>query len=125
MPAGTHQSIARLLTAEETTGDLPQQRRVARRVPNQSPQRTLQLVMHEVMQASWQPAVAAARVLAHVHDLHVLRVVRARVRLAGLDRATLSQARALATLNLAITQLEDGAETFARVPVQRGVRVTG
>jgi hypothetical protein len=120
MPAGTHQFTARLLTAEGTTAVLPRQRRVARRVPNQSPQRTLQLVMHEAMQASWQPAAAAARVLAHVQDLHVLRVVRARVRLAGLDRATLSQARALATLNMAITQLEDGADTLARVPEQRG-----
>jgi hypothetical protein len=82
-------------------------RRVARLVPAQSPQWVLLQVMREVLDPSWAPGVSALRVLEQVHDPQALRHARARLRLASRERTTLSQARALATLNLAINRLDD------------------
>ena len=108
MRASTNQSIADLLAAANATARrVPDPRRMVRRLPTRSPQSALVLVMREVMKAAWQPATAAARVIDEVPDLTVLRLARSRVRIASLERATVFQGRALATLNLAINELED------------------
>jgi hypothetical protein len=44
-------------------------------------------------------------------DLEPLRAARIHLLVATLDRATLTQAKALATLNLAILEIEAGART--------------
>lgn len=108
MTASTNHSIADLMTAANATARrVPGPRRLAQRLPVRSPQSALVLVMREVMKAAWHPATAAARLLTEVPDLAVLRVARSRLRIANLERATVFQGRALATLNLAINELED------------------
>lgn len=108
MTASTNHSITHLLTAANAAAQrVPRPHRMARRLPTRSPQSALVLVMREVMKAAWQPATAAARLLNEVPDLSALRLARSRVRIASLERATVFQGRALATLNLAINELED------------------
>jgi hypothetical protein len=129
MTASTNRTIAELATAANATARrVPGPRRMARRVPVRSAQSALVLVMREVMKAAWQPATAAARLLNEVPDLAVLRLARSRVRIASLERATVFQARALATLNLAITELEDrlrGPGPSDHVTPRKGDKTSG
>ncbi|MFE6559140.1 hypothetical protein ACFVDI_16565 [Nocardioides sp. NPDC057767] len=62
--------------------------------------------MREVRAPSWTPLSAAVRVANQVGDVRALREARARLRLAGIERASLAELRALATLNLAISHHE-------------------
>ena len=83
------------------------QRRVARLVRAGSPQWVLLQVVRDVLSPAWAPASSALRLVSQVRDPGVLRQARALLRLAPGERITLIQARALATLNLAITHLDD------------------
>lgn len=82
------------------------QRRVARLLPAGSPQWALLTVMREVRTPSWTPLSSAVRVANQVGDVRALREARARLRLASIERASLAELRALATLNLAISHYE-------------------
>lgn len=84
----------------------PSHRRIARLLPAGSPQWTLHKVMREVRTASWTPQTAAVRLAHEVKDGRALREARARLRMAGMERATMTELRALATLNLAINHYE-------------------
>ncbi|WP_328531936.1 hypothetical protein OG984_12785 [Nocardioides sp. NBC_00368] len=62
--------------------------------------------MREVRTPSWTPLSSAVRVANQVGDVRALREARARLRLASIERASLAELRALATLNLAISHYE-------------------
>jgi hypothetical protein len=94
--------------APRRSPELP--RRIARLVPAQSPPWVLLHVVREVRDPAWTPAAAARRIRERVQDPGALRLARARLRVLGGERVTLSQARALATLNLAISDLEAGQD---------------
>ncbi|MEU0313296.1 hypothetical protein [Nocardioides sp. NPDC006273] len=84
----------------------PSQRRIARLLPAGSPQWTLLKVMREVRTPSWTPQSSAVRLANQVGDGRALREARVRLRLATIERATITELRALATLNLAINHFE-------------------
>jgi len=65
-------------------------------------------LLRDVLDPSWAPGPAADRLATRVHDAEVLRHARARLRGVTAQRTTVWQARALATLNMAITKVEDG-----------------
>lgn len=83
------------------------QRRVARLVPAGSPHWVLLQVVRDVLSPAWLPTASALRLVSQVRDPRVLRQARALLRSAPGERITLIQERALATLNLAITHLDD------------------
>lgn len=94
------------LTASPPTPPLP--RRVARTVPAGTTEAVLLHVLREALDPGWTPLGAAHRLLERVHgDLRALRVARARLAAAANGGITVSQARALATLNIAIADLEE------------------
>jgi hypothetical protein len=65
-------------------------------------------LIRTAMRPSWSPSDASEVVLQHAHgDLALLRQARLRLRQATRFRTTLAEARALATVNLAISRLED------------------
>lgn len=82
-------------------------RRVARLVPAQTPQWVLLLVMREVRTPAWAPEPVAQRLLAKVRSPDTVRLARVLLRRASRERVTLSQVRALATLDLAIGHLDE------------------
>lgn len=82
-------------------------RRSARLIPAGSPQWVLLHLIRETLNPGWTPSAAADHLLEHVESCHAMRVARARLRQVDSQRATLLQARALATLNLAINRFED------------------
>lgn len=84
----------------------PSHRRIARLLPAGSPQWTLLKVMREVRTPSWTPQSSAVRLANEVGDGRALRNARVRLRLAGIERTTMTELRALATLNLAINHCE-------------------
>lgn len=60
------------------------------------------------MHPAWSPSDASAVVVEHAHgDLALLRQARLRLWQCTQFRTTLAEARALATVNLAISSLED------------------
>jgi hypothetical protein len=71
------------------------------------------VVVHLIRTAlhpAWSPSDASAVVVKHAHgDVALLRQARLRLRQSTRFRTTLAEARALATVNLAISSLEDGA----------------
>ena len=82
-------------------------RRSARLIAHGSPQWVLLGLLHEVRSPSWTPDGAAAVLLDQVDSCEAMRLARDRLRHIEPYRPTLVQARALATLNLAIHRLED------------------
>lgn len=86
-------------------------RRAARIVRRDSSAWVMLRLMRAVLDASWEPAVAARRLVADLpgppHGAELLRLVRTRLWLASGDGTTLHRLRALATVNLALNQLED------------------
>lgn len=98
-------------TATRARTEVPAQRRVARRVPAQSPQAVLLAVVRDALEPHWSPTESAQRLRTEVSsEVGVLRQARVRLRAATTERITVSQARALATLNLAIHHGEDDTE---------------
>lgn len=85
----------------------------ARRIPAGSPQWVLLHLVRDALSPAWTPAVAAERLLDHVESREAMRLARIRLQQVGANRATLVQARALATLNLAINRFEDSHPTPA------------
>lgn len=86
-------------------------RRVVRRVTPRSAQGVLLRVIQEVLDPRWSPARAAHSIVAHVDgEVGPLRGARALLLAPAVDRATVSRARALVTLNLAIAQIEAAAD---------------
>ena len=81
--------------------------RSVRVIPACSPQWVVLFVMREALCPDWAPASAAARLLDHVRDPYVLRHARGRLQKVIGERTTLHEARAVATLNLAIGRLGD------------------
>jgi hypothetical protein len=98
-------TVSNVQTAPGSPGG-PSQRRIARLLPAGSPQWTLHKVMREVRTPSWTPQSSAVRLANEVGDGRALREARARLRLAGIERTTMTELRALATLNLAINHYE-------------------
>lgn len=96
---------AKAVQAGTSTRNLSQ-RRIARLLPAGSPQWALLTVMREARTPSWMPLSSAVRVANQVGDVRALREARARLRLASIERASLAELRALATLNLAISHHE-------------------
>lgn len=84
------------------------QRRSARRIPDRSVEGVLARVLRDALADDWDPFVGSRRALLHVQgDVDLLRRARTRLRDARGDRVPLVRARAVASLNLAITSLED------------------
>ena len=98
------------------------QRRVARLLPAGSPQWALLTVMREVRTPSWTPLSSAVRVANQVGDGRALREARARLRLASIERASLAELRALATLNLAISHSEAANPDNRRERIPASIR---
>ncbi|HEY9265055.1 MAG TPA: hypothetical protein VIQ11_10655 [Mycobacterium sp.] len=82
----------------------------------------LQLMM-EVVDPAWAPQPAAARLINGVDDLDILRIAHQHLQQASVGDVSLSQARALATLNVVIYQL-DTSRSFVPTPLRpkRGPR---
>ncbi|HET9646893.1 MAG TPA: hypothetical protein VFP34_01520 [Microlunatus sp.] len=78
--------------------------------------------MEAVLDPSWSPAASAHRLIGHAVDEEVLRHARTCLRIATDERTTLSQARALATLNIALSWVEAQPGLFGREQ-RRGERV--
>ena len=87
------------------------QRRSARLIPADSPQWVVVHALREALSPAWTPDTAADHLLERVGGCEVLRLARLRLRRLGAQRMTVLQARALATLNLAITRREDAYAT--------------
>ena len=86
-------------------------RRVVRRVTPRSAHGVLLRVIQEVLDPRWSPARAARALVSHVEgEVGPLRGARALLLAPTVDRATVSRARALVTLNLAIAQIEAAAD---------------
>jgi len=100
-------AFARDLSDHHPRGISAAGRRSVRVIPACSPQWAVLYVMREALRPEWAPAPAAARLLDHVHDPFVLRHARGRLQKVIGEHATLHEARAVATLNLAIGRLED------------------
>jgi hypothetical protein len=67
-------------------------------------------VLRTAMRPDWAPWHASAVAVTHAGgDLALLRQARLRLRQSTRFRTTLAEARALATVNLAISRLEDAA----------------
>jgi hypothetical protein len=82
-------------------------RRAARLAAPGSVDAVLVLVIHEVLAPSWTAAMAAQTVLEQVGgNSSALRSARNQIRKGLHDPITVSQARALATLNVAIAEAE-------------------
>jgi hypothetical protein len=79
----------------------------------------LQLV-EVVRDPDWAPEPAAERLLAEARDPHALHRVRASVRALNGDVDAFGRARALVTLDLAISRLENGNEDSAAGGWARG-----
>ena len=82
-------------------------RRHSRRVAPRSTQGVLLRVIREVLDPNWTPAEAARAIVAQVGgELGPLRGARERLLAGSSDRSSVSHARALATIDLAIAQIE-------------------
>jgi hypothetical protein len=97
-----------------TTSSLPRRRsevtsrRVVQMVPAGTSAAVVVHLIRIVMDPDWSPAQAAADVAEHVRgDVALLRQARLRLLQCTRFRSTLAEARALATVNLAITSLEE------------------
>ena len=83
-------------------------RRIVRRVSPRSPHGILLRVIQEVLDPDWSPAAAAKSIVSHARgELGPLRAARRHLLTATMDRVTVSGTRALATLNMAIAEIED------------------
>jgi hypothetical protein len=81
--------------------------RAVRRVAPQSTQGVLLRAAREVRAPGWSPATAGHILVAHVDgDLAPLRAARTYLLATTLDRRTVSDANALATINAAIAEIE-------------------
>lgn len=77
-------------------------------------------LLRSVMSDGWRPEKAARDLLASVHgDRRVLRLIRARVSRAALERQTRITERASATLDRALSAPVDGGG-HAAIPTQGG-----
>lgn len=75
-------------------------------LPARSPKGVVLRVVRSAMSADWAPYAAAEELVAYVDgDVQLLEVARARVQACVLNTSTVMQARALATLNVAITRV--------------------
>jgi hypothetical protein len=94
---------------------------VARRIAPRSTQGVLLRVVREVLDPQWSLGPAARALAEHVgSDLEPLRAARVHLLAATLDRATLTQAKALATLNVAILEIEARARAVRDNSAQAG-----
>lgn len=73
-----------------------------RMVPARSPQWVVVWVLRSVVDPDWMPASAAAELVERIPDPAVLRRAHAQLRSVTRHRSTVRQARAIATLNLAL-----------------------
>lgn len=104
------------LSAEPMVGD---RRRVVQLVPARTPEWVLIRVLRDARTDTWRPIPSAHRLLGDITDGRVLRRARSLLRRAGEGRMSPAQARALATLNVAVGLLEDreaDADPDARGP---------
>jgi hypothetical protein len=89
--------------------------RRVRLIPARSSQWVVLYVMRDALHPDRIPASTAARLLLdQVPDPVVLRHARARLRNIISEHATVPEARAVATLNLAIARLEDDSQHNAQ-----------
>lgn len=94
-------------------------RRIARLVPARSAQAVLMHVVREARAPDWSPSTAAGRIEDYVRgELTALLQARSRLRAITEHKPTLVQARAIATLNMAIHRVLDlpDAEQDGAVP---------
>lgn len=93
--------------ATRATGISAAGERSVRLIPAGSPQWVILRVLREALDPEWAPASAAAGLVDRVPDPFVVRRARADLRKATSTRTSVRGARAVATLNLAISRLED------------------
>ena len=73
-----------------------------------NPQAVLLYVIREALQPDWSPLVSGRRLAVYAQkDLGVLRLARARLLHSALGRLTPCQSRAVASLSVAISDIED------------------
>jgi hypothetical protein len=109
-------------TRTRERADLGSQR-VSRVVPDGTSSAVVVHLMRTAMHPDWSPSDASTVVVEHARgDLVLLRQARLRLRQSTRFSSTLAEARALATVNLAISSLEDAVEAAA-VPAQRTAAV--
>lgn len=75
--------------------------------PVRSPQWVIVQVLRDALEPNWTPMSAATHLVDRAPDPHMLRHTRARLRVTASRRTTVHRLRALATLSLAISRLED------------------
>jgi hypothetical protein len=81
--------------------------RAVRRVPPRSVRGVLIRVVHEARSPDWSAVAAGQALAAHVEgDVRRLRAARVHLLVASSDRPTVCDERALATIDVAITELE-------------------
>lgn len=86
---------------------IPQPRRVARIVPARSLEALVQLLVREGLSPDWVPSRAADRVVDRFDgDLPLLCRARQLLKTSTRDGVSVVQARGIAALNLAITEIE-------------------
>lgn len=84
---------------------LPSQARTT--LPTRTPKGVVLRVVRSAMSADWAPYDAADELVAYVAgDARLLEIARARVQTCTQCASTVMQARALATLNLAINRVQ-------------------
>ena len=87
-------------------------RRLARTIPGGTSAAVVVHLIRTAMHPGWTPAAASASAVTYAQgDLALLRLTRLRLRQSTRFRSTLAEARALATVNLAISSLEDEVST--------------
>jgi hypothetical protein len=91
-------------------------RRLVRTVPGGTSAALVVHLIRTAMQPGWTPAAASTAVVTYAQgDLALLRLTRLRLRQSTRFRSTLAEARALATVNLAISSLEDEVSNQRRL----------
>ncbi len=102
--------------ADRRPTSLGDPRRVARTVPARSTSGVLAHLVRVSLDPGWTPLASARRLVDHVQgDQVVLRRARMRLRGAMGARIGVTQARALATLVIAIAELEEATDGPRRV----------
>ena len=85
-----------------------QRRATGAPLPAPSPKGVVLRVVRSAMAEEWTPFAAADDLVSYVDDdVRLLEIARARIHACVLDSSTVMQARALATLNVAITKVRE------------------
>ena len=95
-------------TAQQVTAVPSQRTRTSPGLPARSPKGVVLRVVRSAMSADWAPFSAAEELVRYVDgEVQLLEVARARIQACVSSTSTVIQARALATLNVAINRVNE------------------